>query len=912
MKTARIALLIFIILVLVAGIPYLGHLLYRQYKSASSSPMAAVPDRTALIIKVNKPLNLYQDVSQSNLIWKEIRNFPGIDKIGAELVMADSLARINKDFRKLINDNPLLICLSQTNDSKFGILFLGSYPGGVSDEEIETFFTTNYPGKAVILTTTYASNRLYKIHTKTGGKSIYAAAARGVFLMSHYPDLVKKGIDRMSLNTPAVLGNSFTSVERVMGKKVDVNIFLNIPFFSLASWDVLSEEQKNSVAKLAKFAEWSGLDLVIKDDELLINGFTTFSDSVFHTLALFSGQEPQVMDAFSIMPGNVHTLTEFAFTDYGTYLKKIRDRERRIEYTGEPGRLTLFNRQHRIQTENYFLPWSGSQFCRCIADEPADQNTEYTITLIQTTSADTARKMLFQLSGLLKQKTDSIKYKNYTIYTANIGNALNAYLGTLFPPVPAGYFMPVDRFIAFASDPIFLRYLADQVQSGTTLSNQISFKNVLENMSERSNIFYYCKPRLLFSQHPPVFSAGLHQYAKPLLDSLGKFESFTFQLSSGDNLSYTNLALRFNPNPTDEGPLLFQARLDTLAAGSPRIVNREDPDEKGVLVQDTTQTLYLIDKTGQIVWKRKLYGHILGQIHEIRLPGNDTLCYLFNTENHLYVIRNGTGEPAPRFPMKFPMKATNGLTLTDYNGDRDYRILIAFRDNQVYNFNISGVTVEGWNRVRMKSEIREPVVYRQINRQDYLVIEDISGNIQITDRRGIPRIRTEKSFAIAPHSSLFLNRSNRKGVFVTTNDKGKLLFMQENGRMTSATPNLFSSNHTFKYEDITGDYRYEYIFYDKNTLYYYDHSLKLVYSHHFRYDVSPPHIIRRINGSLYLGLYSPSGKAVFLFGKNGLIRTDKAIRGTTPFDIGDLEGDTKLNLVIGSGKMLKAYRLTQF
>jgi hypothetical protein len=71
-------------------------------------------------------------------------------------------------------------------------------------------------------------------------------------------------------------------------------------------------------------------------------------------------------------------------------------------------------------------------------------------------------------------------------------------------------------------------------------------------------------------------------------------------------------------------------------------------------------------------------------------------------------------------------------------------------------------------------------------------------------------------------------------------------------------------------------------------------------------------MVRAVNGKKYIGVFSPSTREVFLFDGHGLVETEPAIRGTTPFDIGNLENRSHINLVIGNGKNLKCFRLTQF
>ena len=109
-----------------------------------------------------------------------------------------------------------------------------------------------------------------------------------------------------------------------------------------------------------------------------------------------------------------------------------------------------------------------------------------------------------------------------------------------------------------------------------------------------------------------------------------------------------------------------------------------------------------------------------------------------------------------------------------------------------------------------------------------------------------------------------------------------------------------------------GDGTPEFIFFDNNTLYYYDRFFKLIYFYTFRHEVSAPHLIKTLAGKIFIGIVSPTTSEVFLFDRHGYVEIESGVKGTTPFSIGTLESEYNLNLVIGSGKNLKNFRLTQF
>jgi hypothetical protein len=180
----------------------------------------------------------------------------------------------------------------------------------------------------------------------------------------------------------------------------------------------------------------------------------------------------------------------------------------------------------------------------------------------------------------------------------------------------------------------------------------------------------------------------------------------------------------------------------------------------------------------------------------------------------------------------------------------------------------------------------------------------------ILDRTGDPQITPGPKFTHAPLSGFHINRTNKKSPFLTTGPDGKVIFIYDNSKTSEVTLNLFSPEHRFFYEDIIGNGQPEFIFSDRNNIYYYNRNYKLIYSYAFRREISnPPFLVHGIDGKVMVGYVIPETNELFLFDHNGFRELESGIRGNTPFDLGYLENEAQLNLLVGAGKFLKNYRL---
>jgi hypothetical protein len=397
-----------------------------------------------------------------------------------------------------------------------------------------------------------------------------------------------------------------------------------------------------------------------------------------------------------------------------------------------------------------------------------------------------------------------------------------------------------------------------------------------------------------------------------MLDSLEKIESVAFQFSNTEGLFYSNFFLRYNPNNDSEGPLLWQAALDTTVLMAPKVLSLSARSDKVIVLTDINQKLYMISKDGLIVWKLPVMGKILGEIHPVHLPGSDTAFLLFNTDTHLYLLK-ADGSYADKFPMRFPLKATNGLAVVSTGQKNGYEILVAFQDNILYRFDLEGHAVQEWKRPSLPEKIVQPVSILSLERQQYFALVGQSGKTTIANHEGGYGISLSPGFVNAPASRIYPNKTNRKGPLLTTSPDGKLVFIQRNGVVTSVTLNLFTGDHRFFYADITGNGQPEFIFADRNQIFYYNRNYKLTYSYAFRREIkNEPFLLTGSNGKVMIGFVVPETNELFLFDDRGYHELESGIRGNTAFNIGILSPGGQYSLVVGSGKWVRNYRLSQF
>ncbi|MEI7898088.1 MAG: DUF3352 domain-containing protein [bacterium] len=909
MRNFRSVLVGIAVLIALAGFSWLGYTLYAKFQRPGESPFNAIPGNTALIIQLNKAGSLLEDLNRSNLLWRALSRFPGINTVKNELHYVDSASRKNEKISKIFRHYNVCVAITLSGRNNFGALYLTSVSGRDPESYILDFINEIISGKAILSETPYSTTRLHRIQSGGTHEAFYFAVLKGVFMGSFHADLVKRAIDRLSLNTPMATSSGFRKVQASAGKKADANIFINYRFFSLVLSRITREDNLPDLLKFSNFADWSGLDLIIKKDELLFNGITVASDSTQQFLALFTDQKPQKKEIAAIIPEKALYFTSYGWSDPSRFCQHFQNRMQREDtFSGDQNDAISLIDQYQLNIKEYFLPWMGSEGCIFTLNDPKSSR-ETACAAFGTRDSMLTTTSLFALADTLGIKYDSILFKRHKIYRLALPAFIPALFGELFGKVEVNCFTFLKDYVVFAASPQDLGPVIEAVTDGATLAKDRVFNDFEANLSEKSNVFSYFNTRNSIHSIKNLLNKELSDQMTPLMDSLRKFESVAFQYGNSDGQFYSSIFLRYDPNLGKEGPLQWQAMLDTTMVGRPKLISTSVSGNRAVVVTDMANNMYLVTSQGHISWKLHIMGNLMGEVHTVKLQGSDSLFLLFNTDTHLYML-HADGRFADKFPMRFPLHATNGINVTDWNKNLSYNIMVALQDNRVYCFTLDGMSVYGWQRPNLKEEIREPIACFTTGNKDYIVITGIAGKTQVLDRNGDEQFIPGPKFIPAPLSGFHINKTNKKGPFLTTGPDGKVIFIHENGKTSEVTLNVFTPEHRFFYEDIMGNDQPEFIFSDRNTIYYYNRNYKLVYSYAFRRDISyPPFLLHGNDGKAMIGYVVPETNELFLFDHNGYRELESGIRGNTPFEIGFLENEAQLNLVVGAGKFLKNYRL---
>ncbi|MBI3519541.1 MAG: hypothetical protein HY062_09330, partial [Bacteroidetes bacterium] len=330
-----------------------------------------------------------------------------------------------------------------------------------------------------------------------------------------------------------------------------------------------------------------------------------------------------------------------------------------------------------------------------------------------------------------------------------------------------------DRLLFFTNKAI-LNYYHQSVSNSTLLGKNKNFmKYAADNLSLDCNYLYYENAELMKAHN---------------LNSIITAEELWLSENAMSHLSVTaknyknTIQVRINAThaqpKTDANSMLgalWTFKADSVITSPAHLFTNHLTQENELCFQDENNQVYLINSTGNLIWKKKINEAVQSDIYTVDIFKNGKFQMLFNTKNYLHLI-DRNGNEVQGFPVKLPARVTSDITLLDYEGNKDYRLFLACADKRIYNFNLYGVKTEGFVPVKTDAEVVLPMNYMRVGASDYLITADVEGKIYAFSRKGEGRIDF-KNKVIENLDHLYVlagnNLDNTKLIYV--DDKNNLL-----------------------------------------------------------------------------------------------------------------------------------------
>ncbi len=715
-----------------------GYFRLKESKEPTGSALEHIPSNAMCVIETKNCSELISQLTRQNLIWNSLLKSTSIAVAQNGISYLDSLVNSSPEIAEIISGNSIywafikqekitehLILFKlkeKNNESVFVDFFKKSFAKDPSVSSFDAYYFTN-------------NNQKWLICFKDG-----------LVYLSSDLSLLQKCLE-LNKNESLASNIAYTDLLKISGEQ-KTQVYLNHKFTNLLSKNL--------------FTQQSLIGVEVQLNEITLTGYSnTDSLSLFNC---FRNQNSESISGFEHLPNNPAALQGFNLSDADLFYKTI-------------------EQQHSKEVnEHNKIAWNtlnDSALFNIKKESLENIDNElllatYVVNDVNSQIVSIKMKDLQKGDQLIKLISDSVEnYGDLKIYK------LNKIFSDLFLVTKSDfkneYACLYQNHLLFFSNKLVLNYFQQSHLNSQLLGKNTSFMNYAnDNLLLECNYFYYENSELIKAHH-----------LKSILNS-NEFltsENATSQLSLTAKNFKNSVQVRINashaPPKTDSNnnvvSALWSFAADSFIATGAHVFTNHLTQENELCFQDIGKTLYLINSTGNLIWKKKITETITSEIYTVDVFKNGKLQLLFNTEQYLHLM-DRNGNYVQGYPIKLPAKVTSNLTVLDYEGNKDYRLFVACANKRIYNFTLYGVKTEGFVPVKTDAEVNLPISYVHVGASDYLITADVSGKIYAFSRKGDGRIDF-KNNTIANLTNMYVlagnSLDNTKLIYV--DDKNNLL-----------------------------------------------------------------------------------------------------------------------------------------
>lgn len=796
---------------------------------------------------------------RQNLIWSEFNSYSEISETDANVQYFDSLINENEHLKEFFQNK---------------ILFLATYPEGnvitfnLNDVAHEDEFKESIKGTFKCEFGENGVGQFWK-----GRKKYYCMVSNGVFVLGDSQELISKCFDSKSEKLTASI------IFKEMIKNLDQDEVLNAYLDHSAV--------KNSLKKIdlsqSLLDGYSVFNTEINPDAITLNGFNKCdSGGVFN---LMEGQPLCNSSFFQLLPFNTISYKAYSTINYSLLKKNLEIKSSTFWRLANDS--ALYNVQRQME-ENLGDVAVEAAFKTSIGEK------EVLITEIKDSAAVKEGLTFLSDSCYVTNET-----KNFILKDSLSDLATELY-GKLFN-LKAKFAFVYGNCLVLTTDRDALNFCRESLLNNSSLAqNETFMQYAKDNLLEGFN----CQLYESVSKNKGSIKSIFPHLPDSLLQRIQKVSDCGMNVSNYKQYLKFRISLKYQQSKNNnETPGLWTFEADTVLIGQPFMFVNHKSGENEIVVTDARNQLYLVNATGNALWKKKIIEFPVSDLFLVDAFKNNKFQLFFTSANYLHLI-DRNGNYVEGFPVKMQHEIKSA-TVFDYENKKDFRILISCDDDKIYNYNINGSKNEKFATIRTLDEVTMPVQYVKVGASDYLIACDVEGKIYVYSRRGEGRIDLTNrlltklnKFHIDAGNTI---QSSRIVYFDGKNSLLEKISLDDKKDILKLGADFESPEYFF--ELIDDDKKTDLVVLDRNKLICYDFSGTEI----FRYESDEA----GYNSARYY--FDDEGASFVLNSVNGEIhvlnisqkKVTKKIKGTTTPLVCDLFRDGKRYLLAGDGKSLK-------
>ncbi len=845
----------------------------KQTKKPSLKAVNVIPDSAICVSSSHNFSELINKLGNQNLIWNDLVSVKKIGKVNDQLRFFDSIIGESEMFKNFFESQTIYLSVYANNEN-LNYLTVFNLKDLTQEEQFADELNRSIKG------ITKAEEHFEFNHLNT---KLFFKIQQGVVALSD--DLSKIQTAFSESSKKITTNKTFTELQKLNEDENLLNVYID--------HQLLSAAKKATGLNSDSFVlnGHSVFNTDVSPDEISLNGFN--KPDTNSILNYFEAQQAQPCNFLNVLPFNTIGFKAFGFSDFLLMKKKLK-----INSTEVAAFWKRVNDSALFNAENEFYNNMGSKLI-----EARVKRNNIISNVMVTEVKDTAKA-----AELLKYFCDSLGnfqgLRSGRLRNGN-GNIVSSTFGNIFSIKPAYAFVFDKYFVLSEGKDDVEHYMNGLINNSSLAQNEMFMNYAKENLELNFNYLFYTAPNKNSDQIKDVLSFLQQTEIK----QMEKLSDLSLCISNYKNLLQFRANIKYlQTGQGKETPGLWTFEADTLIRSKVFPFMNHKTGENELVFQDLRNNLYLVNATGNSLWKKEMTENINSDIYLVDAFKNNKYQILFSTPNFLHLI-DRNGKYVEGYPVKLPAKATHGLTLFDYDGKKDYRLFVSCADNKIYNYEINGKQNAGFTTVRTQNAVSLPIKYAKVGASDYLITADVEGKIYVFSRKGEGRIDLKNRFT-TNCTEFYINTSNNI-------QNTKLLYFDGVNSLVGSISlddkkNVVKLGDEFeepsvKFDLIDDDKKTDMIVLDKNKFKCYDFAGNIIFT-----GTESPAEYTAVNyyfdseGSFFV--LNTAGGEVQIIQAAGQLSIKK-FRGDTEPLIYDLFKDGKKYFILGEGRTLKCILL---
>jgi len=720
--------------------------------------------------------------------------------------------------------------LSNKNSEKEGILSLSNYG---KDQVAFTYIRKSNSFDSIqendLLKNTYLKSEIFL--EETDGNEVHKVII-DEFIISSNKDIILENIIRDFYSKKSNLNSEFIKILNTTDFDEPFNIYTKS--YNLNSF-------KKDLTEMSFFPKsntsWVAYDFKDSLENLYLTGITRISDSINGKISILKNLVPSRTKTDKVIPNSFSTFLTFVINDSERFIFNFKD----------------YLKFNDLSTEN--LNFNSLN----IVDE---------ISFVED------QEKFVILSLINKEQIDSyfrLEYfdDNYNIKKIDLSEDVNILFRNVDSEISGEYAVLLGDLLVITKS---LSQIKKIINSQNINDNLGSNEKYLSFKEQKSDSYSF----LWIGNNNSINSKIINDYN---IDSeVYPYRSFSGRVNKNIALLEFNLSKAEIKTSDEDVYTEFFVTFDQEIISDPKWLKNHLNNEFDIAFQDSDNYLNYLTNKGNLNWKKKLSGKIIGDIKQVDIYKNGRQQMMFRTNEKLYLLdRNGNEVKQLSFPINSNF-SNIPISIFDYEKNRNYRFLISV-DNKINMYDSNGKIVSGFRPPIFESKIINNPVHIRINGKDYIVVQLEDGSLKILDRRGRDRIIVDNKIQYSGNSIYsYLEQ------FTTTDKLGNLIKIDTKGNLVKENINLSVEN----FIDIVDN---NIVYLNENRLTIKGINVELPFS-----KFSKPKIFIDSKTTL-VSITDLTNNEIYLYRDNGKLLKGFPIKGSSVIDIKDSDNDGKLEII---------------